>query len=245
MATEKTAAAPAHKTLKFMPIGQMKKVLNGEIVEPFVDSMMQDPRISMKLSNAMVLIKISEIIIVSHTEVSNSTKSRNEAIKERMIYLGYLGKIYKNAMYLMGATDYLGSILLLRGIFELLVRISTRNEGEMKERVDSISFLREDEKDNVYRLWVELDAWSNSYGKWIRNVCPVFYGSEHMYHPELFTRCMGYLDIILDFMLTITIEQFEIMPDRYLEKYLEISNDLDMVEISSIQMFHNRLMGTG
>jgi len=225
------------ETLEKMPVEQMQMVLNREIVEPFINSMTHDPIISIKVSNALVLMRVSENILVEYDKTSISSEHHIEKVKEKNLYLGYLNKLFESSLYLLGATDYLGSIVLLRSIFELLIGISTDLNGKMKERIDSIDFLTDDENRKIYKLWRELSSWAHPYGKWLKNVCPRFYGIGRNYHPELFTKCLSYSDAILDFMLTITIEHFKLAPEEYLNKYKEISRHIDFKKVSNLEMF--------
>jgi len=219
---------------------KMRVVLSCQLIDPFIKSMTYDPFITIRLSNVLVLLNISEEIIMLHDKNAPST-SDNKKVKEKILYLGYLSKIYRNALYLLGATDYIGSIILLRGVFELLVGISTERKGGMRERINSISFLKYNERGKVYKLWRELSAWSHPYGKWIKNICPLFYSVGKNYHPDLLNQCLGYSDSILDFMLTITIEHFELIPSSYAEKYIKVTNKLELSDISYLEMFRSRL----
>ena len=54
-------------------------------------------------------------------------------------------------------------------------------------------------------------------------------------------QCLSYTDIILDFILTITVEHFKLGPEEYLSKYKEISKQADFKEISGLEMFLARL----
>ena len=224
-----------------MPVEQIRMVLNRELVEPFIKSMTNDPIISIKVSNALVLMRISESILVEYDKNSISSGLHTEKIKEKNLYLGYLNKLFESSLYLLGATDYLGSIVLLRSVFELLIGISTDLNGKMKERIDSIDFLTDDENRKIYKLWRELSSWAHPYGKWLKNVCPRYYGIGRNYHLELFKQCLGYSDTILDFILTITVEHFKLAPAEYLDKYKEISQHIDLKEVSLLEMFLARL----
>lgn len=148
-----------------MPLEQMRQVLNREVVEPFIESMCTDIEVSLKLSNALYLTRFTEILITE--SLSNQVKSSQipRNIKEQFLFLGYFGKLYQSSLYLLGATDYLGSIVLMRSLFELLVGISTEITGSMKERISSIDFLSSEEKNNVKKFWDNLCSWSHPYGK--------------------------------------------------------------------------------
>ena len=51
-------------TTDLIPKKQIELVLRREFIAPFIDSIRQDPVLSLKLSNAFVLLRVSEQIIV-------------------------------------------------------------------------------------------------------------------------------------------------------------------------------------
>lgn len=197
--------------------------------------------ISLKLSNAFVLLGLSEQLIVEFDKKQVEAGETIQAAREKTLFLGYLGKIYQSALLLIGATDYLGAMILIRSVFELLVGIATTKNGSMRDRISSIIILDGDEKRNLQRLWNDLSAWAHPYGKWAKNICPKFYGTGRNYHPAVFRQCLGYSDRILDFLLTITVDHFKLGLDTYTNKYREISERAQMMEMSNLQMFEKRL----
>jgi len=219
----------------------IKKVLYTEIFNPFIKSISHDPITSLKLSNAFVLMQLSENLIIEFDKSETDSDQDINNIKEKILYLGYLGKVFKSSLFLIGTTDYLGAIVLLRSVFELLIGIATDNTGLMKERIFSINYLKESEKKSIHKFWNELSAWAHPYGKWIKNICPKFYGIGRNHHPAIFEQCLNYTDYILDLMLTITVEQFRLVPGTYISKYKEISDSGDFFEVSKLEMFKNRL----
>lgn len=202
----------------WVPKEQIELVLKREIVNPFIDSIGRDPAISLKLSNAFVLLRLSETLIVEFDRNQLQSGKDVEKIKEKNLYLGYLGKVFESALVLVGATDYLGAIVLFRTIFELLIGIATQKNGSMKERIFSIAFIDENEKGSIHTFWNELSSWAHPYGKWIKNLCPKFYGVGRNYHRAIFEKCLDYSDMILDLMLTLTIEHFKLSPRNYIDK---------------------------
>ena len=223
---------------------QIELVLKSEFIAPFIDSIRQDPVISLKLSNAFVLLRVSEQLIVEFDRKLVEAGKNVEDVKEKTLFLGYLGKVYQSALFLIGATDYLGAMILLRSVFELLIGVSTTEHGSMRTRIFSISYLDSYEKDNMQKLWNELSAWAHPYGKWIKNICPKFYGTGRHHHPEMFSRCLGYSDQILDLMLTITLDHFNLSPENYTDKYREITRTGKILKISKLEMFEKRLTGS-
>jgi hypothetical protein len=112
-----------------------------------------------------------------------------------------------------------------RSIFELLIGIATQKNGSMRDRISSISFMDGNEKDDLQKLWNELNAWAHPYGKWFKNICPMFYGFGRNHHPEMFNKCMEYSDKILDFMLTITIDHFKISALDFIDEFIANDNN--------------------
>lgn len=228
-------------TKEWVPTKQIELVLRREFVTPFIDSIRHEPAISLKLSNAFVLLGLSEQLIVEFDKKQVEAGEDIKATKEKTLFLGYLGKIYQSALLLIGATDYLGAIILMRSVFELLVGIATTRNGSMRDRISSIGILDSEEKGSLQRLWNDLSAWAHPYGKWTKNICPKFYGTGRNYHPAVFNQCLGYSDQVLDFLLTVTVDHFEVSPGTYSSRYREISERARMTEISSLQMFEKRM----
>ena len=229
-------------TAKWVPVKEIKLVLDREFITPFINSIKQYPDISLKLSNAFVLVTLSEQLIVEFDINQNKAGEKLEAVKEKTIFLGYLGKVYKSALLLIGATDYLGAIILLRSFFELLIEIATTKNGSMRDRISSITFLDTEEKNRLQKLWNELSAWAHPYGKWIKNICPKLYGCGRHHHEATLSQCLDYSDKILDLLLTITIDHFKLSTDNYIDKYREILKNTKMSEISKLNMFEKRII---
>ncbi|MBW2341572.1 MAG: hypothetical protein JRF50_14735 [Deltaproteobacteria bacterium] len=177
-------------TTDVIPKKQIELVLRREFIAPFIDSIRQDPVLSLKLSNAFVLLRVSEQIIVELDKKQVEADENVEAVRGKTLFLGYLRKIYQSALLLIGATDYLGAMILLRSVFELLVGVATIENGSMRDRISSIGSLDSGEKDDLQKLWNELSAWAHPYGKWVKNICPKFYGTGRNDHPVTFSQCL-------------------------------------------------------
>jgi hypothetical protein len=226
----------------WVPKQQIELVLKREFMDPFINSVRQEPAISLKLSNAFVLLYVCEQLIVEFDKKRAAAGENVEAIREKTLLLGYLGKIYQSALLLTGATDYLGAMILLRSIFELLIGIATTKGGSMRERISSIAYLESEEKQGLQKLWNDLSAWAHPYGKWVKSICPRFYGLGRNYHSPAFSQSLGYSDRILDLMLTITLDHFEIDPESYMDKYRKIiTGSHSLLDISNLPMFEKRL----
>lgn len=228
-------------TEEWDPTKQIEVVLRREFVTPFINSILHEPEISLKLSAAFVHLALSEQLIVDFDKKQVEAGEDIGATKEKNLFFGYLGKILQSALLLIGSTDYLGAIILMRSVFELLVGVATTTNGSMRDRISSIGIFDIEEKGNLQRLWNVLSAWAHPYGKWEKNICPIFYGTGRNYHPTLFSQCLDYSDQILDFLLTITVDHFKLNPETYRDKFIEISKKAQLVEIMNLQMFEKRL----
>lgn len=214
--------------------GLMRQFLNNEVVDPFIESMCIDIMVSIKLTHAIYLTMYTETLIhKSLRDLSKKTHSHRNT-KEVALFLGYFGKIYKSSLVSLGATDYLSSIILMRSLFELLIGISTKVNGSMKERLDSIDFLKSDEKKDLKKFWDILCAWSHPYGKWFKEVCPKLYGTGRFYQPRMFNQCLGYSDTLLDFMLTVTVEVLHLSSKEY-------KDCLSSHALPELSMFNKRI----
>jgi len=72
----------------------IKKVLDREILDPFMKSISHDPIVSLKLSNAFVLIRLSENLIIEFDKNEtdsdkdiNSIKEKNETVANLPVFL--------------------------------------------------------------------------------------------------------------------------------------------------------------
>ena len=193
----------------------MRKTINSEIVDPFIKSMCTDVMTSIKLTNAIYLTMYTETLINKSLRDQSKKSQMPKNMKEIILFTGYFGKIYKSSLYLLGATDYLGSIILMRSLFELLIGISTEVTGGMADRLDSIEFLDSDEKKSLNKFWRTLCERAHPYGKWLKEVCPIAYGSDRVYQSHMFKQCLAYSDNLLDFMLTVIVEILHISSEEY------------------------------
>jgi hypothetical protein len=66
-------------------------------------------------------MSISEELIIDFDKNGIQCGKDVEKTREKNLYLGYLGKILKSSIVLVGATDYLGAMVLFRTLFELLI----------------------------------------------------------------------------------------------------------------------------
>lgn len=212
----------------------VKKSIDYDVVEPFIKSMCTDIRMFLKLTNAFYLTVYTERLIKKSLSKMSNKSRFHKNIKEIALFLGYFVKIYKSSLYLLGATDYLSSIVIMRTLFELLVGISTNVNGSMKTRIGSIDFLKFNEKKKLKKFWNNLCEWSHPYGKWLKEVCPIQYGTGRFYQKRMFKQCLKYSDILLDFMLTANMEILQMSSKEY-------KNCLAAHALPRLSMFNNRM----
>lgn len=156
---------------------------------------------------------------VAQTEMSSALE--NEHFPEEILLIlkdGLLSKhlwmylereIHSVALSIM-STSYISSMILMRSIYELIIGISTRKTGSMKkERIASIDFLTEEEKNKAIKTWDELCAWSHPYGKWENEICPIF-NNLYMYHPKHCELCITKLEELIDLLLIVSINRYRV-----------------------------------
>ncbi len=119
------------------------------------------------------------------------------------------------------SASYISSFVLMRAAFELLIGVATRKTGKMKERLNSIKFLKNEEMDSLLKLWYHLCGWGHPYGRWVNEVCPVYVSHKPQYHPKLCATCFKTLQKIIDLFIVVSIEKYEIPIQEFIS---EISN---------------------
>lgn len=216
-------------------------VLQREFMTPFVGLADDDPIRLLRLSNGFVLLRLSEKLIVESDVTRAEAGHALESVPKKTLFLGYLGKVYQSALLLIGATDYLGAMVILRSVFELLVGIATETTGSMRDRIYSIEYMDDTEKACMQKLWNDLSAWAHPYRKWEKHICPKLYGTGRHHHPSLFDECIGFSDRILDLLLTITIEGFKLESKKYTDSYQTISPGAEVLAISNLDMVKKRI----
>lgn len=222
---------PEPKRDKYLAQKEIRTVLEREVVAPFIKSVCSDIKTSINLTTALVLA-IETANIVSNLPSSKIKKIKKE--KEQKLFLGYFGKIYHSCLFSIGITDYLSGTILMRSLFELLVGVSSEINGPMKDRIYSISFIDEQEKKKLMKTWRMLCAWAHPYGKWEKNVCPMYYSCGRVCHPVLFKQSLELSNKILDFMLTAIFEIFNLSASNYSDSQASFMLD-------KFPMFYKRL----
>ncbi|MHA1280509.1 MAG: hypothetical protein ACTSQ8_25405 [Candidatus Helarchaeota archaeon] len=132
--------------------------------------------------------------------------------------------------------SYLSSIIEMRSIFELLMNVSTKSNGSMSEKIDAISFFNLSEKKKIKKIWKELCSWSHPYGKWLKNMCPIYVSHKPIYHPKHFEDCINMLEKVFDIYLVICKRHFKMD----VSIFRNIDNE-DLFDLSDFPLFQKRI----
>lgn len=129
------------------------------------------------------------------------------------------------------SASYISSLILMRAIFELIVAIASPQTDSMKTRIANITFLEESEKKELVKLWYQLCAWGHPYGKWIKEICPVYSAHSPIYHPALCEMCMKKLDQIVDLFAVVILNRFKIEPIKFVDMANKFGIDITGLEL--------------
>jgi hypothetical protein len=150
-------------------------------------------------------------------------KTDREAIEVMNLYrtrknlLPYLTRELDWVVVSILSASYISASIIMRSILELLIGISTTSSGTTSSHISRIPFLSTEEKRLVLRLYRHLCGWAHPYGRWTKEVCPVFISNRPMYHPRLCKQSLKELEKIVDLLLTIAIEKFGVSKDSILK----------------------------
>lgn len=108
------------------------------------------------------------------------------------------------------SASYISTLVLTRSAFELAIGIGSRERGPMKCRLQSMHFLNSVEATAVKNQWYRLCAWGHPYGKWVKEICPLFLRHEPTYHPVLFSICLDELTQFSDLFSSIAVEKYDL-----------------------------------
>jgi hypothetical protein len=148
--------------------------------------------------------------------------------------MGYLVREYNWIRVSLLSASYVSVFILLRAVFESIIGLGTRKTGSMGDRIDSLRCLSGEGKKRVKKLWYRLCAWCHPYGKWVKEVCPVYIRQKPIYHPTLFDLCLGELIEVSDLLIVVAIEKFELNRDSLIEKFTK-----DRIELSGFDLLHS------
>jgi hypothetical protein len=155
--------------------------------------------------------------VMESDELSDEALKYMQSDNSRQYLFSYLSSLGRSIIVTIYSTSYISSLILMRSFFELLIGITTIKTGSFKDTIESISFLTEDEKNQLKLLWKNLCSWSHPYGKWIKEICPLYELNTPKFNEKLFKICFENLMSLLDFLIVIVIEKYEINPKVFVE----------------------------
>jgi hypothetical protein len=133
-----------------------------------------------------------------HSDVAQDVHRYIMAADTQKYLLRYVLREFNWIIVSIMSASYISSLVLMRSLFELLINVATRKTGNMKDRVDSISFLHKDERKEILKLWRRLCAWSHPHGRWIKEVCPFLQQHTPFFHKRLCELCLDELCCLVD-----------------------------------------------
>lgn len=235
MSKKKSTAGLEKKILEI--IGEY---LDKNVKVPALETIRKDPYAQHKLGEILVLLEVTvaciqkqgldidknyPALLTKHEldktiavmeefiQSGNFTEEASDIMKSfssRKYLFPYLVREFHWVVISILAASYLSAHVIMRSIFELLVGIATKQAGSMSERIGGMEFLSSEEKKDVKKLWKALNGWAHPYNKWTKEICPIFISHEPMYHPELYRQCLEEIEKLVDLLLVIGIEKFEI-----------------------------------
>lgn len=155
----------------------------------------------------------------------------------------YLGREINWIAVSLLSASYISSMILIRSMFELLIGIATNTTGGMSDRIESITYMTENEHEAIRKSWNKLNAWTHPYGKWEKEVCPVFVSHKPLYHPTLYQIGITEFRMLADMFLVITIEKFAIPAAEIMNAMKERSLD-QITDLEKFVFFIERLRKT-
>jgi hypothetical protein len=214
------------------------KKLNGLIYKHGSDF---DKEYACQLSQTEISKKLAILNEVIESEDFNELQERIniEEVEDvfsdfssRKCLLTYLSRELNWITISILSASYVSSMILMRATFELITGIASRDTGGMVCRIASISFVNESEKDALKKLWNRLCAWGHPYGKWLKEICPIYSAHEPVYHKALCEMCIGELEKIVDFYVVVALAKYEIKIPMFvamLKKYKLDITGLDLI----------------
>lgn len=132
----------------------------------------------------------------------------------------YIVREFNWALISAMSSAYISANIIMRSVFEFMINISTVSNEGVSARIDSITFLTQDEKEKLKKNWRKLNSWSHPYGHWEKNFCPVYISHKPLFHKTHCEESIEYLIVLIDFLITIAIEKFEIDKSIYKDEFI-------------------------
>jgi len=106
--------------------------------------------------------------------------------------------------------SYISSFILLRSIIELLINITTKQDGGIYKKINAIPFFDPQEKKDIKKTWDLLCSWNHPYNKWVKNVCSKYVSHYPiLFHPKIAEDCVSLAYRVLDIYLVVAKEYFK------------------------------------
>lgn len=127
--------------------------------------------------------------------------------------IAYVSREFNWIMVSIMSASYISALVLTRSVFELLIGVATRTKGSMKTRVNSITFLDASERKQILKLWNRLCGWGHPYGRWVKEICPIYLQHEPLFHSHICGLCLDELCNVVDLYAVTALSKYEIPID--------------------------------
>jgi len=135
----------------------------------------------------------------------------------------------------IACASYISSLILLRSIVELLINITTTQDGGTYKKINGISFFDSEEKKDIKQTWDVLCSWSHPYNKWIKNICSKYVAHYPiLFHPSIAEDCINLAYRVLDIYLVVAKEYFKMDTSLFYE-------NKGPIRISKFPLFKKRI----
>lgn len=181
-------------------------------------------------------IELQEVSTVENNEIARTAVNYLNYDSSKKYLLEYLVRELNWIIVSLLSASYISSLILMRSTFELIVGMATRETDGMTDRIYSIQGLNDEEKKKVKDHWYRLCAWSHPYGKWQKEVCPIYVSHRPIYHPKLFSICSGELVQLIDFFMVIAMVKYQLNIDELTKQFVE-----ENIDLSGLELFCSRL----
>lgn len=181
-------------------------------------------------------IELQEASTAENSEMVRVAAEYLSSDSSKKYLLEYLIRELKWIIVSLLSASYISSFVLMRSSFELIVGMATRETGGMTDRIHSIQGLDEEERKKVKNLWYRLCAWGHPYGKWQKEVCPIYASYKPLYHPKLFSLCLGEFIELIDLFVVIAIGKFELNTAELKRQILE-----NNISLADLELLRSRL----
>ncbi len=181
-------------------------------------------------------IEMQEVSTVEDNEVAQSAVKYLDNDGSKKYLLEYLIRELSWIIVSLLSASYISSLVLMRSTFELTVGMATRETGSMTDKICSIQGLNDEERNKVKNLWYRLCAWSHPYGKWQKEVCPIYVSHSPIYHPKLFSLCLGEFIQLVDFFMVIAMGKYELNIAELKGQFVE-----DDINLSGLELLCSRI----